>query len=101
MHIMTDPAENKDTIIPALKLGKRIGVLPAKLSTGFGKNYYAELAMSDLYTQTKEQWELRMEGQLVQIGRQLNITPYEELKAFVQGEIGDLQVEEENTHANE
>lgn len=98
---ITDQAENKGTTILALKSGKRIGVLPPKLSTGFGNSYYAELAMSDLYTQTKEQWQLRIEGQLVQIGSQLNITPYEELKAFVQGEIGDLQVEEENAHVDE
>ena len=57
--------------------------------------------MSELQSQTREQWQLRLEGQLVQMGRQLEITPYEELQAFVQSEIGDLQLEEEKKDACE
>ena len=94
-------SESEEKFMPVIKSGKRIGVLPEKLSIGFGNCYYAELAMSDLYTQTKEQWQLRIEGQFVKIGTPLAITPYEELKAFVQSEIGDLQIEEENAHADE
>ena len=75
--------------------------MPGFRDKGFGCSYYAEQAMSELQSQTREQWQLRLEGQLVQMGRQLEITPYEELQAFVQSEIGDLQLEEEKKDACE
>ena len=86
---------------PLVQTKKRVGVLSEKLLQGFGCSYYAEQAMSELQSQTREQWQLRLEGQLVQMGRQLEITPYEELQAFVQSEIGDLQLEEEKKDACE
>lgn len=90
------PQADEEDSKPLIQTRNRIGVLPPKLAQGFGSDYYNELALSELYSQTKEQWQLRLEGQLVQVGRRLDITPYEELRKFVQEEIGYISIEEVN-----
>ena len=75
--------------------GKHIGAVPAERSRAFGKDYYLERSLSDLSHLTKEDWQIRLEGQLCSTGKTLNVTPYEELKAFIQEELGNLFWEEE------
>ena len=70
--------------------GKYIGVVPAELSMTFGKEFYLERTLSELTHLTKEEWKIRLEGQLCSTGKQLKVTPYEELKAFIQEELGEL-----------
>lgn len=75
--------------------GKYIGALPAEYSNAFGKDFYAEQSMTDLSQMTKEEWQIRMEGQLCSKGRTFNITPYDEIKEFIQEELGKLFWEDE------
>ncbi len=75
--------------------GRHIGAVPAERSRAFGKDYYLECSLSDLSHLTKEDWQIRLEGQLCSTGKTLTVTPYEELKAFIQEELGDLFWEEE------
>ena len=75
---------------PVYRAGKRVGAIPAELTQSFGRDFYLERSMSELASQTREQWKIRIDGQLFNSGRQLNITPYDELKAFIQEELGDL-----------
>ena len=77
------------------RAGKRIGAVPAELPHPFGKDFYLERSLADLTHLTKEEWQIRLEGQLCSTGKALNITPYEELKAYIQEELGDLFWEEE------
>ena len=77
------------------RAGKRIGAVSAEFSHSFGKDFYLERSLADLTHLTKEEWQIRLEGQLCSTGKALNITPYEELKAFIQQELGDLFWEEE------
>ena len=77
------------------RTGKRIGAVPAELSQSFGKDFYLEKTLADLTHLTKEEWQIRLDGQLCSTGKTLNITPYEELKAFIQEELGDLFWEDE------
>ena len=51
--------------------------------------------MTELIRQTAEEWKISMEGRLFSTGMKLNITPYEEIKAFIQEELGDLYWEED------
>ena len=75
---------------PVYKTRKRIGAIPAELTHSFGRDFYLECSMNELASQTREQWKIRLDGQLYNSGRRLNITPYDELKAFIQEELGDL-----------
>ena len=51
--------------------------------------------MEELVRQTPEEWKINLEGRLCSTGIQLNVTPYETLKAFIQEELGDLFGEDE------
>ena len=75
---------------PLNRSGKRIGAISGDMTSTFGKNFYEEQTAADLVRQTTENWKIRLEGRLCSTGRRLNITPYEELKAFIQEELGDL-----------
>jgi hypothetical protein len=60
----------------------------------FGKNYYLEKSLAELRAQTREQWQLRIEGQLYNSGVQLNVTDYDELQGFIQQYLGDWYPQE-------
>ena len=51
--------------------------------------------MAELVRQTPENWQIRLKGRLCDSGNKLNITPYEELKAFIREELGELFGEED------
>ena len=40
-------------------------------------------------------WQIRLKGQLCSCSSRLNITPYDDLKAFIQEELGELFWEDE------
>jgi len=74
--------------------GKHIGAVPANRLHAFGKDFYLEKSLSELRGQTKEQWQLRIEGQLFNSGVHLNVTGFDELKRFIQQELGDWNLQE-------
>ncbi len=70
--------------------GKRIRAHAGEPGSQFGQDYYTAKTMQEMVLQTKEQWQTRIEGQLCATGDRLNVTPYEELRAFIQQELGEL-----------
>jgi len=70
--------------------GKRVRTYTEDLGKRFGQEYYAAKTLQKMVLQTKEQWQMRMEGQLCSTGEKLNVTPYEELRAFIRQELGEL-----------
>lgn len=75
--------------------GKRIRAVTGDLGARFGNEFYVERTLNELEYLTGDQWLTRIEGQLCELGSELNITPYAELRAFIQQELGDLFEEEE------
>ncbi len=84
-----------DEFIPLAHRGQRVGAIFGDMGEAFGKNFYEEQTMAELIRQTSENWQIRLEGRLCSGGSRLNITPYEELKAFIQDELGELFWEDE------
>ena len=70
--------------------GKRIRAHAGNLGNCFGQEYYAAKSTQEMVLQTREQWQTRTEGRLCSTGETLKVTPYEELRAFIQQELGDL-----------
>lgn len=70
--------------------GKRIRALTRSAESQFGPDYYEARTMRDMVKQTREEWQTRIEGQLCATGEKLNVTPYEELRAFIQQELGEI-----------
>lgn len=70
--------------------GKRIRAFADAPGNSNGEDYYAAKTMREMLLQTREEWQTRIEGQLCATGEKLNVTPYEELRAYIQQELGDL-----------
>lgn len=82
---------------PLSKSGGRIRAVPQDWTTNFGRAYYYhELSYAALAQQSKEDWQIRVEGQLVEYGRVRNITPYEVIKAYISEQLNGITVPEEN-----
>ena len=82
-----DTGEN---LTPLARSGKRIGAAAGNMMNAFGKDFYEEQTAAELVRQDPEKWKIRLDGQLCGAGNRLKITPYEELKAFIQEELGEL-----------
>ena len=87
--------KSEEDFTPLETSGNRIVAIPEQRAHSFGKSFYEEKSITELIRQTPEEWKISMEGKLFNTGIHLNITPYEEIKAFIQEELGDLFWEDE------
>ena len=85
----------EQTFKPLVQTPARIGAVTGSLSRSFGKDFYREQTTAELIRQTRERWQILLEGRMCSSGRKLNITPYEELKAFIREQLGDLFKEDD------
>ena len=90
-----EPVENEQgrTTRPAVRSGQKAVGLPIPPGK-FGNGFYEEMSYARLSSQTKEDWKIRVEGELVKTGMQLNVTDFDTLKAFITRELGDWRPEE-------
>lgn len=79
--------EDNVRIKPIGRNGSRIRALPEHLIHSFGKEFYLSNAISAIDNQTKEKWQLRMEGQLYDDGKQLQVTDYEVLRTYIKDQL--------------
>lgn len=76
---------------PLMPTGKRVKAIPAHWSTCFGKQFYVhELTLAALANQSEADWKLRLEGQLFETGRSLNVTGFEELQTFIRSQLREI-----------
>ena len=57
---------------------------------GVGNGYYVEKSMTELRNLTRQEWQTRLAGQMVSTGTELQVTSYDELRSFIQEELGEL-----------
>ena len=85
------------SIQPFLPSGKRIRAVPKEWTDTFGKPIYNhEMSLSALAEQKEQEWKLRMEGQLFETGKRINVTPFAELKAYIRQELSGITNTEES-----
>lgn len=90
-----DTEEGATRIQPFTPSGKLIRAIPAAWTTSFGKDYYLhEQTLAELATQSKEDWQLRIEGQLYETGKRLNVTGFDELKSYISEELKGITPQE-------
>lgn len=70
--------------------GKRIRGVVGDFGQGVGNGYYVEKSMTELRNLTRQEWQTRLAGQMVNTGTELQVTSYEELRSFIQEELGEL-----------
>jgi DNA invertase Pin-like site-specific DNA recombinase len=79
------------SIQPFLPSGKRIRAVPQEWTNSFGKPFYVhEMTLSALAEQNEQDWKLRMEGQLFETGKKIDVTPFAELKQFIRTELSKI-----------
>ena len=80
---------------PMLPIGTRIRAIPESWTKSFGKQYYLhELSIQQLENQSEDDWQLRIQGQLFETGKKINVTGYDELKSYIQRELRGVTIKE-------
>ena len=89
-------AGGKASIQPYTPAGKRIRAIPQEWTDSFGKPFYLhEQTLAALDSQSEADWQIRMEGQLYETGKKINVTSFEELRTYIKKEINGLTPQEE------
>lgn len=101
-YIQTDkfPAQDAaETFVePVTKTAAHVRGIPACYTDTFGNDFYVEQTYSALANQTREQWQIRVEGQMCNTGMQLNVTDYDTLRTFIMQELGDWRPQEDEQY---
>jgi len=72
------------SVMPLATSGKRIRAIPEHWIRSFGSDFYLhEQSLSELETQSEADWKLRLDGQLFETGQKINVTGFDELKAYI------------------
>jgi hypothetical protein len=69
--------------------GRNVRAIQAEWFNSFGKQFYFhEQTLIELESQSERDWKLRMEGTTFNAGKKLNVTGFDELKAYIWKELG-------------
>ena len=86
------------TVTPLFSTGKHVKAVPEQWANGFGFQYYErQHVYCHPSLQSEADWKIRMEGELFETGKALNITPYDKLQEFVTQEL-KKNFNQENTY---
>lgn len=88
--------ENDDSMVqPFMASGKRVRAIPEAWTNSFGKDFYFhELSLSALERMSEQDWKLRMEGQLFETGKKINITHFTVLREYIQQHLSGINLQE-------
>ena len=90
-------AGDKGSVQPYTPSRNRIRAIPQAWTDSFGKPYYLhEQTLAALAAQSEADWQIRMEGQLVETGRKINVTGFEDLKQYINQELNGTLPQEVN-----
>ena len=100
-YVLPGHADGKEgqtpSVQPFMPSGKHIRGIPEEWTSTFGKQYYLyEKSVAELESQSEDEWKLRIEGQLYETGKKLNVTGYEELRLYIKKELSGISPEEVN-----
>ncbi|MCB5940305.1 recombinase family protein [bacterium 210820-DFI.6.52] len=95
--LSSQPGESgaADAMQPLSTSGKRVRAVPEEWIGSFGKQYYIhQHSFPPVYEQSEEDWKIRMEGQLYEIGQKLHVTGFDVLRDYIRQEFGQHGKEE-------
>ena len=96
--IPVQDAAGGGAVQPFMSSGKRVRAIPEEWTRSFGKSFYAnELSLAALDTQSERDWEIRLEGRLYETGKKVQVTCFEELRAFIKQELSGVSLQEVTT----
>lgn len=95
LPVQETTAEDTSDFLPLSPSGKRIRAIPEAWTSTFGKDFYEyELSLAALEAQSEQDWKLRLEGRLFETGRKINVTGFEELRAYIKAELSGISLQE-------
>ena len=69
--------------------GTRVRAVPQEWMNSFGNQYYLhQHTFPPIESQSENDWKIRLEGQLFETGEKIRVTSFDELKHFINQEIG-------------
>lgn len=72
-----------------------VKAIPKAWTASFGKPFYIhEQPIPEITNQNEDEWKLRIEGQLFETGKKLNVTSFEELRNYISQETRSINLEE-------
>ena len=87
--------EGTASLKPLTAHGNYIQAYPEEWAMSFGKPYYFhEHSVEELENQSELDWQLRIQGQLFETGKKINVTPFEELRRYIRQELSGISLEE-------
>ena len=87
--------EGTASLKPLTAHGNYIQAYPEEWAMSFGKPYYFhERSVEELENQSELDWQLRIQGQLFETGKKINVTPFEELRRYIRQELSGISLEE-------
>ena len=87
--------EGTASLKPLTAHGNYIQAYPEEWAMSFGKPYYFhERSVEELENQSELDWQLRIQGQLFETGKKINVTPFEELSRYIRQELSGISLEE-------
>lgn len=76
------------SMIPSTQSRKHIRAIPEEWTTSFGPSYYLhEQSFDELEMQSEEDWKLKVEGELYETGKKLNVTDFRVLQSYIRKEL--------------
>jgi len=97
-YVLPTEAHTEDgsaTIQPLTPIGKRIRAIPEEWTRTFGRQFYEhERKLSEIESQSEQDWKLRLEGRLFETGEKLHVTGFEELRTYIKQELSTITMEE-------
>lgn len=92
-------SNGRSNIQPLTQSGKHIRAIPQEWMNSFGKQFYVhEQSLDALDSQSETDWKLRLEGQLFETGKKLNVTSFEELRRYIRQELSGVTLKEGTSH---
>jgi len=89
--VRTDLTIETERVQPLLGTKNLIRAVPSEWANSFGKPYYVhEQSYETLASMKKEDWNLRMKGQLYETGTRLKVTGFEQLRAYITEQLGGI-----------
>lgn len=90
-----DGTNDGKPIQPLTSSGKHIRAIPKEWTITFGQQYYLhEQSYSELESQSESDWKLRLEGQLFETGKKVNVTGFDELRQYIKNELNGVSPQE-------
>ena len=97
-YVLPSEEQSEDgsaSLQPFTPIGKRIRAIPEEWTKTFGRQFYEhERKISEIESQSEQDWKLRLEGRLFETGEKLNVTGFEELRTYIKQELSTINIEE-------